>query len=382
MSVVDLLFVVIQRKGMTMSRLKQNSTQRNGKRILCSWSIIANLSTGTERITLKGIKDKKVASRIQSKVNEIEKQSKLYPNIKDWLVELYIACGREDLIPNYNDVIPTISEGFDELIETKTMYKTIKSQSTIDAYKLACQVLIDVVGDIPINQISSVHKSKLQLELNSRGYSDNTINIRVRNIMQFLRWCEEIQYLDKVPFKIPQIKVKPNTKTWIKPEELDLILSALDCEVVKAYVLVAYHTGLRLRELNTNPSDKQYKGLYHSIKRVDNVWQLMVNGKGGKVKPTILPDEIKPYYDVMTATRRNPNTISRYFKRACVKVGLPHYHFHHTRHSKASNTCMSSTDINYNKNLLRHDSVKTTEKYLNDTRLSWEKLVEGESFNA
>ena len=43
---------------------------------------------------------------------------------------------------------------------------------------------------------------------------------------------------------------------------------------------------------------------------------------------------------------------------------------------------MSSTDIYYNKNLLRHDSVKTTEKYLNDTRLSWEKLVEGESFNA
>ena len=367
---------------MTMSRIKQNSTQRNGKKVWGSYKIYCTLSSGTYGITLKGIKDKRTANQFKVKVNEIERLSKQFPNQKDWLKETYIACGREDLIPNYNDVIPTISQGFDELIDTKTMYKSIRSQSTIDTYKLACRLLIDVVGDIPINQISSMHKTKLQLELNSRGYSDNTINIRVRNIMQFLRWCEELEYLDKVPFQIPQIKVKPNTKTWIKPEELDLILSALDCEVVKAYTLVAYHTGLRLRELNTNPSDKQYKGLYHSIKRVDNVWQLMVNGKGGKVKPTILPDEIKPYYDVMTATRRNPNTISRYFKRACVKVGLPHYHFHHTRHSKASNTCMSSTDIYYNKNLLRHDSVKTTEKYLNDTRLSWEKLVEGESFNA
>lgn len=365
-----------------MSRIKQNSTQRNGKRVLGSWFIVATLSTGQERITLKGIKDKRIAQRFQNKVNDIEIKSKLFPNDRDWLIELYIACGREDLIPNHKEVIPRISKGFDELIEIKKMYKTIKSQSTIDAYLLACRVLTDVLGDIPINQISSLHKTKLEIELNGRGYSDNTINIRVRNIMQFLRWSKEVGYLDDVPFKIPQIKVKVNTRTWIKEDELDLILSELDCDVVKAYTIVAYHTGLRLRELNNNPSDKAYRGLYHSIKRVDKVWRLMVNGKGGKVKPTILPESIKPYYDVMVANRRNPNTVSRYFKRACVKVGLPHYHFHHTRHSKASNTCMSSTDIYYNKALLRHDNVNTTMKYLNDSRLSWDKLVEGESFNA
>jgi integrase len=367
---------------MTMSRIKQNSTQRNGKKIWGSYKIYCTLSSGSYGITLKGIKDKRIANQFKVKVNEIERLSKQFPNQKDWLKETYIACGREDLIPSYNDVIPTISKGFDELIKTKTMYKAIKSQSTIDAYLLACQVLIDVVGDITINQISSLHKTKLEIELNSRGYSDNTINIRVRNIMQFLRWCKEVQYLDDIPFKIPQIKVKPNTNVWIKEDELDLILSEIDCDVVKAYTIVAYHTGLRLRELSNNPSDTAYRGLYHSIKRVDNVWQLMVKGKGGKIAPTILPDAVKPYYDVMVNNRRNPNTISRYFKRACVKVGLPHYHFHHTRHSKASNTAMINPDLYYNKTLLRHDNVKTTEKYLKDTRLTWDKLVEGESFNA
>ena len=197
---------------MTMSRIKQNSTQRNGKKVWGSYKIYCTLSSGTYGITLKGIKDKRTANQFKVKVNEIERLSKQFPNQKDWLKETYIACGREDLIPNYNDVIPTISQGFDELIETKTMYKSIRSQSTIDTYKLACRLLIDVVGDIPINQISSMHKTKLQLELNSRGYSDNTINIRVRNIMQFLRWCEELEYLDKVPFQIPQIKVKPILK--------------------------------------------------------------------------------------------------------------------------------------------------------------------------
>ena len=93
--------------------------------ILCSWSVIANLSTGQERI-IKGIKDRKLAVQIQNRVNDIEIQSKLYPSMKDWLKETYIACGREDLIPNYNDVIPT--EGFDELIDTKSMHKEITKQ--------------------------------------------------------------------------------------------------------------------------------------------------------------------------------------------------------------------------------------------------------------
>ena len=52
-----------------------------------------NLSTGQERI-LSRIKDRKLAVQIQNRVNDIEIQSKLYPSMKDWLKETYIACGR------------------------------------------------------------------------------------------------------------------------------------------------------------------------------------------------------------------------------------------------------------------------------------------------
>ena len=200
--------------------------------------------------------------------------------------------------------------------------------------------------------------------------------------MQFLRWCEEIQYLEKVPFKIPQIKVKPNTKTWIKPEELDLILSALDCEVVKAYVLVAYHTGLRLRELNTNPSDKAYNGLYHSLSKKDNYLCISVNGKGGKVADIILPDHIKEQYDIMVMNRLHPTTISKKFKKACIEVGLPHYHFHHLRHSFSSNLSMQTQDAYLISTAMGHSSLQTTQKYLNDKTLKWSKLVESEVFKA
>ena len=41
-------------------------------------------------------------------------------------------------------------------------------------------------------------------------------------------------------------------------------------KVSRAYAVVSYHTGLRKCELNTNPSDKAYNGLYHSLKIKDN----------------------------------------------------------------------------------------------------------------
>ena len=364
-----------------MSRLKQNTTYRNGKRILCSWSVIANLSTGQERITLKGIKDRKLAVQIQNRVNDIEIQSKLYPSMKDWLKETYVACGREDLIPNYNDVIPTIKEGFDELIDTKSMHKEITKQKTIDAYRYACGVLVKVVGNIRINQISSVHKPKIELELHKRGYSDNTINIYVRNIMQFLRWCEEVQYLDKVPFKIKQIKTSKRSNAWIKQDDFNLITSKMD-KVSRAYAVVSYHTGLRKCELNTNPSDKAYNGLYHSLSKKDNYLCISVNGKGGKVADIILPDHIKEQYDIMVMNRLHPTTISKKFKKACIDVGLPHYRFHDLRHSFCANQSLITQDAYLLKSKMRHSNLNTTQTYLNDERLDWVKQVESEQFKA
>ena len=71
------------------------------------------------------------------------------------------------------------------------------------------------------------------------------------------------------------MKVQKNKKKWIKPSELEVITSAMD-NVYKAYVMVAYHSGLRLRELNTNPNDKVYRGLYHSIERLHHTPALLV----------------------------------------------------------------------------------------------------------
>ena len=364
-----------------MSRLQRNSTQRNGKKVLGSYRLEVNLSIGLVKITLKGITNKRVAKQIQRKVDEIEEKSKLFPNDNDWLKETYIACSREDMIPNHNELIPTIKKGFEELISTKQLHKEITKQKTIDAYLSAQSLMLKVIGDIPVNQISTMHKVQIEKELHNRNYSDNTINIYSRNVMQFLNWCVEIQYLDKLPFKIKQIKVVPNKKTWIKKDEFDLIIAEMD-EVSRAYAIVSYHTGLRKSELNNNKFDKAYNGLYHSLKFKDNLYQLCVYGKGGKYREVPLMRSIKKEYDIMVENRLHPTTISKKFKKACIKVGLPHYHFHHLRHSFSSNLTMITKDAYLISTAMGHSSLNTTQKYLNDKTLKWTKLVESEVFKA
>ena len=133
------------------------------------------------------------------------------------------------------------------------MHKEITKQKTIDAYRYARGVLVKVVGNIRINQISSVHKPKIELELHKRGYSDNTINIYVRNIMQFLRWCEEVQYLDKVPFKIKQIKTSKRSNAWIKQDDFNLIISKLHIKGVLLFVFPYHVVFLLLSTCRLNP---------------------------------------------------------------------------------------------------------------------------------
>ena len=239
--------------------------------------------------------------------------------------------------------------------------------------------MIEILGNVKINQIVKSHQPKIESYLHKNYDSAHTINIRVRNMMQFLNWCLEQEYIDKLPFKIPQIKVEQNTKTWIKPDVFNTILDAMDDEY-KAYCIVAYNTGLRLRELNTNPSDKAYRGLYHTLKRVQTngvkYYQIKVRGKGGKVEKIILPDELKPAYDKMISVVHHPTTYSKKFKDACIKVGQPHLRFHDIRHSFCSNLSLKTTDAYLLQNVMRHSSLQTTQNYLNDTQLKWSKQVE------
>ena len=357
-----------------MSTLKSNMTSVNGVRTRFNYFLIVSLPVGKIRVSLPDTKNNKsLAKKLQIKANEIETLAKLYPNEKDWYKELYIAVGQGHKLPDYNAVIPTIKQVFQDMIDEKLLYKVIKKENTLNLYKDSRDLMIDVIGNIPVNLISVMHRPKLEREFRSRGWSDTTINMRSRYIMTTLKWCVKHNYIDKVPFEIKQIEVPKKDKSWITPAIFNTICLFGKVEYI-AYWKVAYHTGLRLRELNTNPDDKKYNGLYHTIKRVNNLWQLDVRGKQHKRGLGVLPDEFKGTYDLMVANRRNPNNVSREFKKACRLAGFGHYRFHDIRHSYISNLSLQGHDAHTIQLLSRHSNLSTTSGYLNDITLGWEKI--------
>ena len=359
-----------------MSVLKQNRT--NGKTY--NYFLIVSLPTGKARITLPNTKDdKRLANRLQNKANVIEKRAREFPTDKDWYVELYKELGLEHKLPNYNLDKHTIKSAWNQMLDSKRLLKDVNKQSTLDFYRFSKQLLLEVVGNIPLEMLSLQHKSQIEQAVGKTDWSDTTKNMRVRYINTFLIWCYDNQLIDKIPFKLQLIKTTARTKTWISESDFNLICSVSD-DVYVAYFKIAYNTGLRLRELNTNPKDKAYNGLYHTISRVDSLWQLRVYGKQGKEAVIVLPDELKPYYDLMVANRLHPRTITKKFKQACKSVGFDNFRFHDLRHSFCQNLAMTTGDSAYLKAKMRHSSIGTTENYLKDDRFNWTKIVETERY--
>jgi len=357
-----------------MSTLQANKTSINGVTRKYNYFLIVSLPVGKIRVSLPDTKhNKSLAKKLQIKANEIETLAKLYPTEKDWYKELYIALGQGYKLPDFNAVIPTIKKVFQEMIDEKLLYKVIKKESTLELYQATRNVMIDVIGNVPVNLISVMHRPKLEREFRSRRWSDTTINMRSRYIMTTLKWCVKHNYIDKIPFEIKQIEVAKKDKSWITPAVFDTICLFGKVEYV-AYWKVAYNTGLRLRELGVWPDDKKYNKLYHTLKRVNNLWQLDVRGKQHKRGLGVLPDSLKPTYDLMVANRRNPNNVSSEFKKACRLAGFGHYRFHDIRHSYISNLSIKGYDSHSIQLLSRHSNLSTTSGYLNDINLGWEKI--------
>ena len=355
-----------------MSTLRQNITA--GKRY--NYYIICSLPTGKVRIALPNTKDdKRLANRLQSKANEIEARARLFPTDKDWYVELHKALGLEHKLPNHNTDKHTIKTAWIQMLDSKQLLKDVNKKSTLDFYRFSLELLLEVVGNINLDMLSLQHKSAIEQAVGKKDWSDNTKNMRVKYINTFLIWCLDNELILKRPFKLQLIKTKPRTHTWISKEDFSLIRGVSD-SVSASYFIIAYNTGLRLRELNTNPNAKAYNGLYHEINRVDNLWQIKVYGKGNKEAVIILDDELKPVYDVMVANQLHPRTISKKFKKACKEIGFENFRFHDLRHSFCQNLAMESDDAVLLRLMMRHSRLETTENYMKDDKFAWSKMVE------
>lgn len=370
-----------------MSQLYRNSSYLNGKRIFGNYSIRVLLPKSRITIPL-GHKDKRKANAVQVAVNQIERDAVRYPD-KDYTQDIYTACSYS---PKVEVQIYKFEKLFmrmirlkakDEVISERTKEIIIgkKNSKGVTAGGIYPMFLKDIFGRLDIRDVSNAHKDKLIDKLNKgymksgirQQYSTSSINMVFRNLNTFLNWLVEEQYLDRVPFRLKQKKVSElGQKKWIKPSVFDEICSFAHISDI-AYFKIAYHTGLRLRELRTIELIKSSSSikLYHTLKREEGCYWIVVNGKGGKVKEIPLMDSLMKYYKIMISNPKCSRTITKNFKTACRLAGYEHFHFHNLRTSFISNLAINNTNPKVIKELARHSDLKiTSQHYLADDEMN------------
>jgi integrase/recombinase XerD len=301
-----------------------------------------------------GSKDKRAAKRFQKDFEQTKE-----PDIKAELVRsIRYPESKADEFP--------IKEA------VQTFLKNIQSErgitdSTLDVYKLALndfshcfrnKTSIQELGKDDYFVLLKYFETKKKLSQKSvqnktkpdfldENLSKTTINIRLRGIRAFLYWAVEREIIDRMPFKVRQIKTDESLPKYISPTEFQAILANQSNENLRAIFTLYYETGIRLSEI------------YHSQLNGDHI--TIIQSKSRKQR--IIP--VNPVlYQQALAVRYSPSYIAHSFKKSCEAANVTGKTIHSLRHTFALKSLLNGVDIYTLAKLLGHHSVKVTEIYL------------------
>ena len=198
-------------------------------------------------------------------------------------------------------------------------------------------------------------------------HTPNGINLNLRNIKTFLRWCFDRNIIKSVP-KIKMLREPKKAPKYISEDAMQKILNL---DSVSGFMQRAFYlyltSGCRRSEviegtLNGNilivPASLSKSRIEREIS-LDNTQVTIVKEIHKKRDSHLLKgSQLITFKDKFTKA----------FKDACIEVGIDTDNvkegcLHCLRHTYAVMQWISSNDIYEVRNLLGHTSVKTTEKY-------------------
>jgi integrase/recombinase XerD len=239
------------------------------------------------------------------------------------------------------------------------------------------------VAQITINDL----RSYLATTKQEHEYENITVNNKISVLRSFFGTLVKEEIIEKDPtLRLKNLKV--NKKTLRKPlsaEELEVVRNS--CETLRDRTIIEFFvsTGCRLSEvLNVKPSEINW-----------NNNSLIVIGKGNKerrvyfsVKCKLLLQEYfaerTDDYDILFLSEKGSNKrfgksgMEKVFRRIS-EVSKVKVTPHKLRHTMASLAKMRGMDMSTIQNLLGHESIATTEIYVNidekQLQIAYEKYV-------
>lgn len=196
----------------------------------------------------------------------------------------------------------------------------------------------------------------------SQTHAPSTVNTDKRIIKAFFRWCNEREGIDCIKPEV--IRSRKNTKPRPRYIEHDIIQRVINNEPndhTNLLIHILYNTGLRIAEAcRLEYADIDGLNIY-------------VKGKGGKERTVYMTDSLKEHIDDYvvaygrecgTLLRTNEKTARLWLQRSFKNIAQIHVTPHQLRHSYAIRLLTHNCDLVTIQKLLGHDSLSTTQIYL------------------
>ncbi|MBS1628258.1 MAG: tyrosine-type recombinase/integrase [Bacteroidetes bacterium] len=253
------------------------------------------------------------------------------------------------------------------------------SVNTIRTYKNEFTVFLKALKQIKVDSLGTNELKKYFIYCYTiLKLKENTLHSRI-NALKF--YYEQVLHREKFFWEIPRPKKQFIIPKVISEEKIIASLFKVKNLKHKTLLLLAYSAGLRVSEV-----------VHLTINNIDSDrMQITVqNSKGKKDRVITLSKAIlillrqyylayKPQYWLFEGQEKGtPYSIRSaqiIFKDAIKQLKLPsQISFHSLRHSYATHLLDNGTDIKYIQNLLGHNDIKTTLRYLHVTNRDLKKI--------
>jgi integrase len=221
------------------------------------------------------------------------------------------------------------------------------------------------LGSRPLGEIASAELETWQRETRLRC-KPSTVNRELGRLRHMLNRAVDWGLLEQNPMKGLKFLRENNARQrYLSIEECERLVQACISPRVRAIVVIALHTGMRLSEILT---------LRHCNLDFHSGLILIPDSKNGEPRHIPMDSTVA---SLLTDYPRRPNSElvfankagERYleirggFNNACERAGISDLHFHDLRHSYSSFWVMSGGDIYALQHLLGHKSIVMTQRY-------------------
>lgn len=261
--------------------------------------------------------------------------------------------------------------------------------ATLKRYDLALRMLAQDVGaECPLGALTARRLAQWAADRlarggrHGRGMSRAAVNSDLRAIRATLNLAVAWGYIPQAPeFNHLQnrvlLKEPPQPPRHLLPEEVDRVMAAEDNPERRRLWTFLLWTGCRRSEaLALRREDLHWVGDY---------WVATVVGKGGKARPVpLLPaaeavlaevleqQDVGPVFQWHVGGRGHnpaarevvtPNRVSRWFKAAAIRAGVPKARLHDLRHTAVTYMLSRGVPPRRVQEVVGHASYRTTEGY-------------------